>query len=281
MMRKDTVYYVAGVLVIAASIILVVTGKAPSYAPPASGASRSAVRTERDPLTVVDVYDGDTVTLADGRHIRYLGINTTEIGETLSEEARERNKELTLGKVVRLELDEVKTDSYGRTLAFVWVGRTNVNLSLIREGLAHMMFIPPNVKHYDEFLEAQKEAQAKKRGLWGLEEFQTPVRITSFHPDRGYLRMVNITCGLLGLAGWSAQNDRGDVFRFPAMALKPGYSLVLNFGEGQDTQNPERDPEKQITLYWGLKDKVWDWQSPSVRILDASGKQVAFKSAPD
>jgi len=56
---------------------------------------------------------------------------------------------------------------------------------------------------------------------------------------------------------------------------------VLDFGEGQDTQNPERDPEKQITLYWGLKDKVWDWQRPSVRILDASGKQVAFKSAPD
>jgi endonuclease YncB( thermonuclease family) len=281
MTRKGIFYYLAGLFVIGASIFLVVTGRAPTYAPKAVSAPPASVRTERSPLTVTDVYDGDTVILADGRSIRYLGINTTEMGETLSEEAGQRNRELVMGKVVRLEMDEDEIDGYGRTLAFVWVGRTHVNLKLVREGLAHLMFIPPNKKHYDEFLEAQREAQREKRGLWGLKEFETPVRITSFHPDRGYLRMVNLRSSLLGLTRWTAENDRGEVFRFPEMALKPGYSLVLDFGEGEDRENPELNPEKKITLYWGLSEKTRSSRNPSVRIRDASGNSVAFKSAAD
>lgn len=272
MKLKGLFYYVAGVLVIGSSIWLVVTGKVPTYTP--RNAPAKTAPAARHPLTVVDVYDGDTITLANSKRIRYLGINTTEIGELFSEEARKLNRDLVLGKVVRLELDQQKTDSYGRMLAFVWVNRTNVNLELIRRGLAHLMFIPPNQKHYEDFLSAQREAQRAGLGIWASPEFQTPVRITSFHPGRGYLRIVNISSETLHLAGWSAENNRLQKYVFPDVSLSPGYSAVLHFGSGAD------DPDSRLLkLFWGLDQEIWDWPMPSVTLRDASGKQVAFKSA--
>ncbi|MHA2620295.1 MAG: thermonuclease family protein [bacterium JZ-2024 1] len=275
MKRKDILYYIAGALVIAGSILLVVSGRLPSFTQREIRGDLAIVTRERDPLTVVSVYDGDTITLADGRNIRYLGINTTEIGETFSEEARVANRDLVLGKVVRLELDEQTTDSYGRTLAFVWVNGTNVNLELIRKGLAHLLYIPPNRKHYDEFLAAQKEAQTQGRGFWSLKEFQVPVRITSFHPDRGYMRLVNISSETVPLGGWTAENDLNQRYTFPAVSLHPGFSLVFNFGKGEDQLDPE-NPQ----VYWGLEQAKWDRASASVTIRAANGTLIGFKSAP-
>ncbi len=117
---------------------------------------------------VTRVLDGDTVVLEDGRHVRYIGMDTPEKGRTYYGEAKRENERLVKGKVVRLEYDVGKTDKYDRTLAYVYAGDIFVNAELVRNGYAVIATFPPNVKYAKRFLTLQEEARKQKRGLWGL-----------------------------------------------------------------------------------------------------------------
>jgi len=121
---------------------------------------------------VVKVYDGDTIKLANGEKVRYIGIDTPEMNynnppaEYFAEESKKFNERLVGGKIVRLEFDEEKRDKYNRLLAYVYIEETFVNAKLIEEGLAKLLTILPNIKHADEFLRLQRRAKEEKRGLW-------------------------------------------------------------------------------------------------------------------
>jgi len=123
--------------------------------------------------TVHQIIDGDTVVLSDGRRVRYVGMDTPELGkkdrppEFLAETARTENARLTLQKPVRLEFDAERYDQYGRTLAYVFLedGRM-VNAELVQAGLARVYIIPPNVKYQQLLVEQQRQAMAARVGLW-------------------------------------------------------------------------------------------------------------------
>ena len=123
------------------------------------------------------VIDGDTVALADGRHVRYIGIDTPELRrleggqwrldpEPYAAKAAEANRALVEGKRVRLEFDVDPTDRYGRSLAYVYVGEMMVNERLLAEGYAHLLIIRPNVRYVDRLRQAEEDAQQAGRGLW-------------------------------------------------------------------------------------------------------------------
>lgn len=123
-------------------------------------------------VLVIGVTDGDTIEIEGGKKVRYIGINTPETVDPrksvqcFGHEASNKNKELVLGKKVRLEKDVSETDKYGRLLRYVWVGNTFVNDYLVRQGYAQSSTYPPDVKYQDQFLQAQKEAREQNRGLW-------------------------------------------------------------------------------------------------------------------
>jgi micrococcal nuclease len=73
---------------------------------------------------------------------------------------------LVAGKQVRLKYDVQPKDKYGRTLAYVYVGKIFINAKLLEEDYAQVMTIPPNVKHAEYFRTLQRKAQKEKRGLW-------------------------------------------------------------------------------------------------------------------
>src|SRR5215213_1885080 len=76
---------------------------------------------------------------------------------------------ITEGKEVSLELDVEKVDPYGRLLAYVFLPNSEMfNETLLEEGYVQVATFPPNVKYQERFLEAQREARAANRGLWGL-----------------------------------------------------------------------------------------------------------------
>jgi len=119
------------------------------------------------------INDGDTVQLADGRSVRYIGVNAPEIdhvrntAQPFGFEARTRNAELVAGKTVRLEFDIERLDDYGRTLAYVFLpDGSMVNERLLQEGLAFCLFTPPDVKYESRLLAAQRAAMRARRGLW-------------------------------------------------------------------------------------------------------------------
>lgn len=121
-----------------------------------------------DELRVTKVIDGDTIVLENGEHVRYIGMDAPEKGRPYYTEAARENKRLVGGKKVRLEYDVSRTDRYGRTLAYVYVGDIFVNAELVKNGYDMIYTFPPNVKYYKTFLSLQEEARKQKRGLWGL-----------------------------------------------------------------------------------------------------------------
>jgi micrococcal nuclease len=123
---------------------------------------------------VAYVIDGDTVELADGSRVRYIGVDTPETVhpskpvQCFGREASEFNRVLVEGRPVRLERDISDADAYGRLLRYAYLeDGTFVNLELVRQGYAASVTYPPDVAHAAEFQAAQREAQAAGRGLWG------------------------------------------------------------------------------------------------------------------
>ena len=109
------------------------------------------------------VQDGDTFKLADNKtRVRLWGIDAPEKGQPYADEARDRLKELCEKKAVRLEIKD--TDQYGRKTAIVWLGSTNINLQLVKEGLAwHYAYFAPDAK---DLAAAEKAARKARKGLW-------------------------------------------------------------------------------------------------------------------
>lgn len=145
-----------------------------SYTPHSLPSASSGVlgTTTREKAQIVRIVDGDTVELADGRKLRYIGIDTPETVkpgtalECFGKEASEKNKELVLGKYVELEKDVSETDRYGRLLRLVYVDGVFVNDYLVRNGFAYASSYPPDVKYSQQLKDAQRDAQQKARGMW-------------------------------------------------------------------------------------------------------------------
>ncbi len=120
---------------------------------------------------VLRAYDGDTVSIRGGERVRYLGIDTPEMGEEFGDAAKRLNKDLVGFKTVRLEFDEQKRDVYGRLLAYVYVKDGDtwklVNAELLRAGLARLLIIPPNYRYTRYLEQAVHEAKVQHKGIWG------------------------------------------------------------------------------------------------------------------
>ena len=91
------------------------------------------------------VIDGDTIDVQGVGRIRFVGVNAPERGQPGYQEAKDFVTSLCLGKTVYLDIDDKKHyDKYGRVLAVVYAGNTNVNAELLKRGLAKVMYIPPS-----------------------------------------------------------------------------------------------------------------------------------------
>ena len=141
------------------------------------------LREQRNHFRVVQVFDGDSFLLADGRRIRLLSVDAPERGRCMADEARNQLTALLLGRVVRIK--DLVIDSYGRTLAnviveptlFEWgtyvFGRFQslfshtsyapmgyINGVMIREGLAQNIHVGTNYNTVlDDYGETAKSMQ--------------------------------------------------------------------------------------------------------------------------
>jgi micrococcal nuclease len=120
------------------------------------------------------VVDGDTIVLAGGERVRYIGVDTPESVkpgtpvQCYAKAASHFNAGLVEGRRVRLRYDAERQDRYGRTLAYVFRSQDGlfVNAELVRRGYATTLTIPPNVAHADDFRQLARGARRAGRGLW-------------------------------------------------------------------------------------------------------------------
>ena len=124
---------------------------------------------------VADVVDGDTIRVDGGALVRLIGIDTPEVSGPYRDEecfGREASRRTTTllprGTKVRLVFDVEHRDRYDRLLAYVYRVSDGlfVNTSLVRDGYAAALTVPPNVRYTDRFRRLQREARQEQRGLW-------------------------------------------------------------------------------------------------------------------
>ena len=114
---------------------------------------------------VVSIADGDTITVLDAdkkqHKIRLNGIDAPEKKQAFGTKSKARLGELVAGKDVVVEWKE--KDTYGRTLGKVTQNGVDVNLQMVKEGMAW------HYRKYSKSAElsrAEAEAKAGKKGLW-------------------------------------------------------------------------------------------------------------------
>jgi len=140
-------------------------------------AAFTSARTPPDPASgpvmVRAVVDGDTIDTTTVGRVRLLGIDAPEIGRgfdtaaPFGREARERLAALVLHRWVRLEHDGQTLDAYNRRLAYVLrEDGLFVNAAIVRDGLARVSARVP-LTRLSELKNAEAEAQAFRRGMWG------------------------------------------------------------------------------------------------------------------
>lgn len=118
--------------------------------------------------TVDRVIDGDTIVLATGVHLRYVLVDTPEVGTCYAAEATAFDRALVDGAALELAYDVECEDRYHRTLAYVTANGVDVNRELVARGYARVLHIPPNGNaRAAEFSALEAAARREQVGLWG------------------------------------------------------------------------------------------------------------------
>ena len=118
---------------------------------------------------VVAVSDGDTLTARCGptgasppMQVRIAAIDAPERRQAYGHSARQQLVQLCLQR--RAHIEPLGTDSYGRTVANVRCGQTDVATEQVRLGLAWVA--PSYAKAHPHLAPLQQQARQDKRGLW-------------------------------------------------------------------------------------------------------------------
>ena len=123
-------------------------------------------------IKITSITDGDTIKLSDGTSVRLLQIDSPELrgNECYATEAQKAlakliNRSGKISLTTDPNLDEV--DRYGRLLRYLFIGKRNINLEMVRIGAAAPYFYRSERGLYSEkLIKAAQSARANSRGLW-------------------------------------------------------------------------------------------------------------------
>lgn len=241
----------------------------------------------KETVLISKVLDGDTVETSKGEKIRYLGINSPENGEPYSKEASEKNSQLVLGKNVQLEFDVQNKDRYGRTLAYVFIDKTLINVELVKLGLAVSETIQPNVKYQGKILASEKEARSSCLGIWsGLcsktsgSSNSNCIKIVTINADAPgndnnnkngeWIKIGNSCTNSVQLEGWFIKDSSAsNRYTFKNFLLDSSSQVIIHSGCGIDSQTE---------LFWKCpegKYAVWNNAGDHAFLYNNSGDLVS------
>jgi endonuclease YncB( thermonuclease family) len=151
-------------------VLAVLCGASPGAAQPLTG-------------TAVIVHDGDTVSVQTTRgivRVRLAGVDCPELAQPRGPEAKAFTARLVLGRTVRVEPDG--TDQYSRVLGRLFVDGTDVNVALVRAGMAWRYQSPGNDR---VLVDAERTARSAHAGIWSDPNPEPPWRWRREHDVGG------------------------------------------------------------------------------------------------
>lgn len=144
--------------------------------------ARPKKRAQRISGRILSVVDGDTIKVRAYRArksrytVRLIGIDTPEtkrpgVGvECGGPEATASMKAMAKrGRRVILKTDPTQdtTDRFGRLLAYVYVGRRQLNVTQVSKGWSKTYVFRKRFQQYSRFKRAERIARSRDRGVWG------------------------------------------------------------------------------------------------------------------
>lgn len=121
---------------------------------------------------VIRVIDGDTIEILDGenkKRARLYGIDAPELKQAYGEQSKR-----FLGSLIdrkNVEIIQKDKDKYGRILAIIKLEGKDINQIMVKSGFAWAY-----IYYSDSYLNEEKEARAKKIGLWKDENPTEPYK---------------------------------------------------------------------------------------------------------
>lgn len=112
-----------------------------------------------------DIVDATTLTLADGRSLRLVGIDAPSRG-ALGQQAKAALAALIAGNVVSLRFAGNPRDRQGRVLAQLYAGSVWVQGELVRRGFARVHGTADNRLGITDLLGLERQARRYHRGIW-------------------------------------------------------------------------------------------------------------------
>lgn len=107
------------------------------------------------------VVDGDTVRV--GKHrVRLFGMDAPEMDQRGGAEAKSNLIRLAGGAEVQVE--PLTMDCFGRVVAKVWRGETDLSERMVRDG-----FAVATSRWNRDYVPAEREARSERRGLWAFD----------------------------------------------------------------------------------------------------------------
>ena len=140
-------------------------------------ASQKSIGLINGPVTLLSVGDGDTIRIKDRTGakvtIRLACIDAPETSQGSSGKWSTKTlKGMLQGKSISLK-PKVK-DRYGRLVAEIYVGSSNINLQMVQEGAAFSYRKYLKQCDLDAYLNAESLAKREKHGVWGPYKTQLP-----------------------------------------------------------------------------------------------------------
>jgi micrococcal nuclease len=137
-------------------------------------------------FTVIKIYDGDTI-MAKGHdiviYVLLVGLDAPEIAsrnhkqdQPFGKEAKQYLKNTILNKRVEIRGYGIGPHPYNHLIGEIFLGDTNINIALIKEGLAEVWREKfPEGLAIDRYRNAQEEAESLRKGIWSLgDKYMSP-----------------------------------------------------------------------------------------------------------
>lgn len=241
---------------------------------------------------VVRIIDGDTIEVeieGSRSRLRYIGMDTPEVGQPYFEESDRANRQLVpVGSTVYLERDVSETDAFDRLLRYVYLpDETFVNGALVAMGVAFAKAYPPDTKHQALLFSLEEQAKAGQVGMWATilytatpepaapainvifdrscSQFDSPGNDNETK-DQEYICIANRGSAPVDLTGWRVVDEAGHTYRFRTFSLAAGAKVKVRTGCGIDTQTD---------VYWCYaQSAIWNNSGDTAYLFDESSQLI-------
>ena len=230
--------------------------------------------------TVTRVIDGDALILDSGDRIQLRGVIAPLTTADYGIEAREVTRALVLDQEVYLSYRPTARDADGNLVAGVRTMGSDLAMSLLQQGYAHLYILPPDNLDLTMLLTAQNAARAASRGLWSTERFAGDLHITEFmataegddreNVNGEYLRICNTAARSVDLHGYTLRDLSSNIWTLPSLVLPVGHTVLVHSGTGINQTNPA----EQLVIYLNSDRPIWNNSEDQATLTDRGGHVV-------